>query len=167
MKIDLSTILIFVMAGIMVVIALVQGDGKTIAGFRGGLRALIELTPLLIGVFIIVGFADEILPKERIANLLGGESGFQGILIASGIGVMMPGGPLVSYPLVATLYKSGAGVGPLVAFVTAWSVGAISRLPLEFGIIGVRLTLIRLVSSIAFPPLAGLIATVIVSAFDA
>ena len=156
---DISTILIWLLAGVMIAIALSQGKETAVSGARGSWRALVDLMPLLVGVFIIVGFADTILPKDLIAELLGGESGLRGILIASGLGVLTPGGPFVSYPLVATLYKAGAGVGPLVAFVTGWSLGAISRLPLEIGLVGLRLTLIRLASSILFPPLAGLIAS--------
>lgn len=156
---DISTILIWLLAGAMIAVALSQGKETAVAGARGSWQALFSLAPLLVGVFIIVGFADAVLPKELIANLLGGESGLRGILIASGLGVLTPGGPFVSYPLVATLYQAGAGVGPLVAFVTGWSLGAVSRLPLEIGLVGLRLTLIRLASSIIFPPLAGLIAT--------
>lgn len=157
-----STILIFILAGALIVVALFQGEATTAAGFRASWQAMLELTPLLLGVFIIVGFAEELLPREFIAQLLGGESGMQGILVASGLGMLTPGGPFVSYPLVATLYQAGAGVGPLVAFVTAWSLGSISRLPLEVGIVGIRLTAIRLASSLIFPPVAGLIATIIV-----
>ncbi len=123
---------------------------------------MLDLTPLLLGVFIIVGFAEELVPREFIAQLLGGKSGMRGILLASGLGMLTPGGPFVSYPLVATLYQAGAGIGPLVAFVTAWSLGSVSRLPLEVGIVGIRLTAIRLASSLIFPPVAGLIATIIV-----
>lgn len=157
-----STILIFILAGALIVVALFQGEATTAAGFRASWQAMLDLTPLLLGVFIIVGFAEELLPREFIAQLLGGESGMQGILVASGLGMLTPGGPFVSYPLVATLYQAGAGVGPLVAFVTAWSLGSISRLPLEVGIVGIRLTAIRLASSLIFPPVAGLIATIIV-----
>lgn len=156
---DISTILIWLLAGLMIAIALSQGKETAAAGAQGSWQALLDLAPLLVGVFVIVGFADEILPKELIADLLGGKSGVRGILIASGLGALTPGGPFVSYPLVATLYQAGAGVGPLVAFVTGWSLGSVSRLPLEIGLVGLRLTAIRLASSILFPPLAGLIAS--------
>lgn len=162
---DLGIILIWLLAGVLITVALFRGSGAVSAGFQGSWQALRDLFPLLMGVFIIIGFADTLLPKELIAGLLGGESGLKGILIASALGVVTPGGPFVSYPLVATLYKSGAGIGPLVAFVTAWALGSISRLPLEIGLVGMRLTAIRLASSLVFPPLAGLIATVIVNLF--
>jgi uncharacterized membrane protein YraQ (UPF0718 family) len=71
---------------------------------------------------------------------------------------MAPGGPFVSLPLAAGLYRSGAGIGTMVAFLTGWSLWAFSRLPMEVGILGWKLTLIRIGSTFFFPPIAGLLA---------
>ena len=46
----------------------------------------------------------------------------------------------------------------MVAFLTAWSLWAVARLPMEVGVLGWRLTLARLASTFFFPPIAGLIA---------
>jgi len=46
----------------------------------------------------------------------------------------------------------------MVAFLTGWSLWAVSRLPLEVGILGWKFTLIRIASTFFFPPIAGLIA---------
>lgn len=158
---DVGTIAIWVLVIILIGFALARSDGTLKSGFDGSWKAMMDLMPLLIGIFLIIGFSDVLLPRELIVNWLGGESGFKGILIASGIGAITPGGPFVSYPLVATLYKSGAGIGPLVAFVTAWSLWAVTRLPLEFALVGPRLTIVRLVSTAVFPPLAGIIANLL------
>ena len=53
-------------------------------------------------------------------------------------------------------------MGTMVAFVTAWSLLSVSRLPLEVGIMGWRFTLVHYLSVIIFPPIAGLIANLIV-----
>jgi len=49
-------------------------------------------------------------------------------------------------------------VGTLVAFLTAWSLWAVARLPMEIGILGWKFTLIRLACTFFFPPIAGFIA---------
>jgi len=77
------------------------------------------------------------------------------------MGAITPGGPFVSYPLVATLYKSGAAIGPVVAYVTGWSLWAVTRIPLELSLVGPHLTFVRIISTLIFPPLAGLIATLL------
>jgi len=64
----------------------------------------------------------------------------------------------VSLPIAAGLLRSGAGAGTMVAFLTAWSLWAVSRLPMEVAILGWRLTLIRLCSTFILPIVAGLTA---------
>jgi len=46
----------------------------------------------------------------------------------------------------------------MVAFLTGWSLWAVSRLPLEIGIMGWKFWLVRLACVFFFPPIAGLIA---------
>ncbi len=113
---------------------------------------------LLIFAFAIAGFAQALVPRELIAKWLSDESGIRGILIGCLVGAITPGGPYVSFPIVAALYKSGAGIGTLVAFVTAWSLWAVGRLPYEVSLIGAKFTVIRFLSTLIFPPIAGIIA---------
>jgi uncharacterized membrane protein YraQ (UPF0718 family) len=94
---------------------------------------------------------------------VGGESGLRGILIGTVAGGLTPGGPYVSLPIVAGLLKAGAGVGTMVAYLTAWSLWAVGRLPMEFGMLGWRFTLVRLACTFFFPPIAGLIAQIFFS----
>jgi Na+-transporting methylmalonyl-CoA/oxaloacetate decarboxylase beta subunit len=155
---DWATITMIGAALILIFIAYRRGDGSLGIGLRDGGRTLLNILPLLLAAFVVAGLSQALIPKELIVNWLGRDSGLKGIFIATGVGALTPGGPFVSYPLVAVLYNSGAGIGPVVAFVTAWSLWAISRLPLELAIVGPRLTLIRLASTLVFPPLAGVIA---------
>jgi uncharacterized membrane protein YraQ (UPF0718 family) len=86
----------------------------------------------------------------------------RGILIGTLGGAITPGGPYVSMPVAAGLLKAGASMGTMVAFLTSWSLIAVARLPLEVGIMGWRFTLIRMISTLIFPPIAGLLANLIV-----
>jgi hypothetical protein len=51
----------------------------------------------------------------------------------------------------------------MVAFMTGWSLWAVSRLPLEIGMMGWQFTAIRLACTFFFPPIAGLIANLFFS----
>jgi uncharacterized membrane protein YraQ (UPF0718 family) len=55
------------------------------------------------------------------------------------------------------MLQSGAGLGVLMAFVTAKNLWSVSRLPYEFAFLGTRLTLIRCGLTLVIPPLAGLL----------
>ncbi len=71
----------------------------------------------------------------------------RGIIIGTVAGGLTPGGPYVSLPVVAALLCSGVGMGTMVAFLTGWSMWAVSRLPMEVGILGWKFTIIRLAST--------------------
>jgi uncharacterized membrane protein YraQ (UPF0718 family) len=119
---------------------------------------LLQIVPLLILAFIVAGMVQVLVPTEIISKWVGAESGFRGILIGTVIGGFMPGGPYVAMPLAAGLLQVGAGIGTMVALLTSWSLWAITRLPMEVGIMGWKFTLIRLACTFFFPPIAGLIA---------
>jgi uncharacterized membrane protein YraQ (UPF0718 family) len=61
----------------------------------------------------------------------------------------------VYYPIAGSLLGSGAGVGVLVAFVTAKNLWSITRLPYEFALLGSYLTLLRFGLTLVVPPLLG------------
>jgi uncharacterized membrane protein YraQ (UPF0718 family) len=148
---------------VMVVVALVllgfaYGQGVHAEGLRSGVRTFLSILPLLLAVFAIAGLVEVLVPKEKVAALLGDQAGLRGIFLGCLAGAVTPGGPYVSFPLVATIYHAGAGVGTVVAFITAWSLWAVARLPMEIGFVGPKLTLIRVLSTLIFPPIAGLIA---------
>ena len=57
------------------------------------------------------------------------------------------------------MLRTGAAVGPVIAFVTAWSLLALHRVVVwEIPILGWRLTVLRYGVSLAIPVLAGLAA---------
>lgn len=152
------TIIMAVIAIMFLVIGYYRGEGQHIYGLKSAVEMILEILPLLIFAFIVAGMVQVLLPKELLSKWIGGESGFRGIMIGTVVGGFAPGGPYVSLPIAAALMRSGAGVGTMVAFLTGWSLWAVSRIPMEVGIMGWRFTLIRLVSTFFFPPVAGFIA---------
>ena len=154
----IPTIIMAVIAVILYIIAFIKGEGQHITGIKSAFQIILETLPLLIFAFIVAGLVQTLLPKDLISKWVGVESGIRGIIIGTLAGGLTPGGPYVSLPVVAGLIKAGAGAGTMVAFLTSWSLWAVSRLPMEFGILGWKFTLIRLISTFFFPPFAGLIA---------
>lgn len=157
------TLVMAVLAGVLLILAYQRGDGSHLRGIGEGGRLLIQVLPLLCFAFVVAGLAQVLIPAEWISRWVGEESGFRGILIGCVAGGLTPGGPFTSLPISAGLYHAGAGVGTVVGFLTAWSLWAVSRLPMEIGVLGPKLTLIRVASTLVFPPIAGLIAQALFS----
>jgi len=157
----IPTIVMGVFAFILLVIGYYKGQGQHISGVKSGLNMTVEILPLLILAFIVAGMIQVLVSQELLSKWVGVESGVRGILIGTVAGGLTPGGPYVSLPIVAGLLRSGASVGTLVAFLTGWSLWAVSRLPMEIGILGWKFTLIRIASTFFFPPIAGFVAQMV------
>jgi len=154
----IPTIIMGVIAIALLYIGHQRGGGEHIVGLKSAGNLLLQITPLLILAFIIAGMVQVLVPHEIISRWVGMESGFRGILIGSAIGGILPGGPYVSMPIVAGLLRTGASTGTMVALLTAWSLLAFTRLPIEVGLLGWKFTFIRLACVFFFPPIAGFIA---------
>lgn len=127
-------------------------------GLLRGASLLLHEIPLLIAAFLTAGFLQALIQKETVTRWLGEEAGFKGILLACLAGGLIPGGPYAYYPIAQALLKSGAGIGVLVAFVTAKNLWSVSRLPMEFAILGSQITITRYLITFLIPPLIGWIA---------
>jgi len=159
----IPTIVMAVLAAVLLYIGYRQGHGEHLAGLRTGMGLLLRMLPLLVAAMVVAGMVQTLLPKELLSKWIGSESGFRGILFGCLAGGLAPGGPFVNLPIAIALLRAGASVSTMVAFLTAWSLWAIARLPMEFGILGWKFTLIRLASVLLFPPLAGIIAHLLFS----
>lgn len=135
-----------------------RDSSLALEGWRHGFSLFAKILPILILAFAISGLLQVMIPKENIVRWLGKESGWRGIWLGCALGAITPGGPYTSFPVVAALYQAGAGLGTLVAFMTAWSLWAIARLPIEAALISPKFMVFRLLSSLLFPPIAGAIA---------
>jgi len=158
LKMLIPTIIMAALAAIFLIVGYYKGQGQHLTGIKLAVNMAVQILPLLIFAFVIAGMVQVLLPQELISKWIGAESGLRGIFIGTVAGALVPGGPYVSLPIAAGLLRSGAGVGTMVAFLTGWSLWAVSRLPMEVGILGWKFALIRLASTFVFPPIAGLIA---------
>ncbi|MCK4802103.1 permease [bacterium] len=154
----IATVIMGVLAIILVSVGYYKGGGEHVLGLKSAMNMTIQILPLVILAFIVAGMIQTLVSHEFLSKWIGKGSGIRGILIGTVAGSLTPGGPYVSLPIAAGLLRSGASVGTTVAFLTGWSLWAFGRLPIEVGIMGWKFTLIRMVSTFLFPPIAGLIA---------
>lgn len=118
----------------------------------------INVFPLLVCAFIIVGFIDLLIPKEVLQTWLGEESGWKGLLIGPLVGALVQGGPYAFFPLYDALFRENVAIGTAVAMITAWGMINVGHLPYEFTFLGPRFVALKYSLYLAVPTLAGLIA---------
>ena len=157
-KMLVSILIMAVLAVGLTAFAYFRGHGEHLEGLKRAKDTVIEVFPLLILAYIVAGMVQALLPREAVSEYLGKGSGLRGIVIACFAGGVTPGGPLISLPVAKGLLSAGAGLGTTVAYLTAWSLWAAGRVPLEIGFMGLQFTVIRVICTGFFPPIAGLIA---------
>ncbi len=159
----IPTIIMGVVAIALLIFAYQKGGGEHILGLKAAGNILLQILPLLIFAFIIAGTIQYVIPTDLISKWIGAESGLRGIFLGTAVGGFTPGGPYMAMPIAAGLLQSGASIGTMVAFMTGWSLWAVTRLPLEIGLLGWKFTAIRLACTFMLPILAGLIANLFFS----
>ncbi len=134
------------------------GTDLVVDGLASGGRILTSVIPLLAAAFLTAGLIQSLVSKDVVTRWLGAGSGWRGLALACLGGALIPGGPYVYYPIAGALLNTGAGVGVLVAFITAKNLWSISRIPLEIALLGPDLTFIRYGITFVIPPLLGFLA---------
>jgi uncharacterized membrane protein YraQ (UPF0718 family) len=153
---DPSTLVLAGLAVILAVIAYVKDPGLPLVGARNGLSLLWFVLPRLIPALILAGLVQVLVPQEVVSRYFGQQGGLKALFIATIAGVLTPGGPMVSVPLMVALANSGAATPSLVAYMTSWSLFGMQRIiAWEAPLMGWHFVIVRVLPSLAFPIIAG------------
>jgi len=159
---DAATLVIWLVALTMGAMALRRSGKLFVQGVKRALEYVLTMGPRIVMALLVSGFFSAVVPTDLVAAWLGDEAGMKGILFGSAVGGLMPGGPLICFPIVFILFESGAGIPSLIAFLTAWSVFGFHRIiGYEIPLMGLRFAVIRILASTILPPLAGILAWLI------
>ena len=159
-------ILLFAVALAAFGLALRRGLPTAQRALRETGQTILRVLPLLVVALPMAAFLAELIPPDAAAGWLGPDSGVSGIAVASLAGGFIPGGPFVSFPLVLTFSKAGAGPAQMVALVTGWAILGFHRvIAWEWPVLGGRFIAIRLLASFALPVLAGILAQLLLPWF--
>lgn len=154
----IATIVLLVMAATLFVLAYRRNDGSHVRGLRVARMMLVGVLPLLLLAFVVAGLIQVAIPPEIMTNWLGAEAGWRGVFIGTIAGALIPGGPYVSFPIIAAMFHAGASIGTAVALITGWAMLGIGQLPFEYALIGPRFMAMRLLVVLVAPPIAGIVA---------
>lgn len=152
----------YILAALVVLTAALVVRKQGMAGLRqGGVTSLLLLRTvarMLVLGMLLASMTQVILPEDVVTRWMGEESGFTGILIAAVVGAVVPGGPYVVIPLAGSIFLSGAGVGAVAAFLTAWNTIPLTRTVMwELPFLGGAFSASRMLVNLPFPLVAGVL----------
>jgi uncharacterized membrane protein YraQ (UPF0718 family) len=153
---DTSTIVMIAAAAIALAVIYFKSPEAATKGLNATGSLMLEITPRMIAAFTLAGLFQAVVPEEVILRWMGHGSGLRGILIGMSLGGITPGGPMTHFPVIASLFKMGVGIGPLVAYLSAWSLFGLQRVIMwEIPFLGAKVVAIRIAVSLLFPLIAG------------
>src|SRR5215469_696367 len=150
-------LLLWVLVGVLALTAAVRSKALFREGAKEGVRDFIMLLPrIMIGV-VGSGYVAAVMPGDVITKWIGPGTGVMGIAVATLAGAITPGGAVVGFSVGAAALKGGGGAPQVIAYTTAWSLYALTRLiNWEVAMMPANVVWLRAAVSIPLPFLAGL-----------
>ncbi|KAF5084822.1 hypothetical protein DSECCO2_74210 [anaerobic digester metagenome] len=137
------TIVFYGLAAIGLVFSLVKSREKTKMALIKALKAFENILPQFLGIVLLIGVILSLLSPQQISQLIGENSGWVGVVIATVIGsiTLIPG--FLAFPLAVALLQNGAGYMQIGAFVSSLMMVGIVTMPVEVLYFGKKATLLR------------------------
>jgi uncharacterized membrane protein YraQ (UPF0718 family) len=144
-----------------------HGPDTFVTAFESNLGLLVETMPKFLAAVLLACWLRLMLPREVIQRHLGAESGWRGLFIATGAGIVVPGGPMTAFPLSVAFLAGGADRGTVVAFVTGWLMLSLQRaIVWEMAFLDPEIVGIRYLVSLPVPLVMGWLARRATGMFD-
>lgn len=145
-----STIALYVIAIAALAVSFAKSRQNTKLALKKAWKSFENILPQFLSILIIIGIMLAILTPEQISSMIGSESGWFGVIIASLIGAitLIPG--FIAFPLAAALLKSGAGYMQIAAFISTLMMVGVVTMPVEMKFFGKKATLIRNAEAFVF-----------------
>ena len=120
-----------------------KDKNKTKTSLKKGWKAFENILPEFLVVILFVGTLLAVLDPEMISMLIGGDSGWSGVILASLVGsvTLIPG--FVAFPTAALLLQAGAGYMQIGAFISTLMMVGVVMMPVEIKYFGKKVTIYR------------------------
>jgi len=156
-------------AGLLIVLAVALLAGGLCYALKGpavfwsvlgdDLWLLLAIAPKVLAGVLLAGLLTVLLPREQVARWMGSRSGLKGLTLAALAGALLPGGPMMTFPLAVALGAAGADIGTATAFIAGWALLNVSRtLVWEMSFFDNDFVLLRYGLSLLLPILLGWLA---------
>lgn len=153
-----AALILWCIVGVLSIFSWRAGAGTLQRGLELTWKTTRSNALLIFLAFLIVGFVNVLSPEELITAWIGPNSGWRGIATSEFLGMLLPGGPYVVFPIIDILSQAGAGLAPVITLITSWSTQSLLTISFELPFMGWRFTSIRWGLGLAIPVLTGVIA---------
>ena len=149
-KLDIFTILFWIIAVILFVFSLVKSKETTVDAMKKSRRMMGSMIGEIVAIIFMIGLVLTFIPPETIKTVLGTSSTYISTFFSALVGSVTLIPAFVAFPLVGSLVDVGASIVPAVAFLTTLTMVGIVTFPLEKKEFGTKFAILRNLFSFGF-----------------
>lgn len=161
-KLDIFTILFWIIAVILFVFSLVKSKETTVDAMKKSRRMMGSMIGEIVAIIFMIGLVLTFIPPETIKTVLGTSSTYISTFFSALVGSVTLIPAFVAFPLVGSLVDVGASIVPAVAFLTTLTMVGIVTFPLEKKEFGTKFAILRNLFSFGFAIIIALIMGVVI-----
>lgn len=128
---------------VLLIVSFFKDKMKTKQALMKAWKSFLNILPQMLGILTTVGIIIAFLNPEVISKIIGGSSGYLGVLLAAVVGsiTLIPG--FIAFPTAAILLQNGAGYMQIGAFISTLMMVGVMTIPVEIKFFGKKSTLLR------------------------
>ena len=161
-KLDIFTILFWIIAVILFVFSLVKSKETTVDAMKKSRRMMGSMIGEIVAIIFMIGLVLTFIPAETIKTVLGTSSTYISTFFSALVGSVTLIPAFVAFPLVGSLVDVGASIVPAVAFLTTLTMVGIVTFPLEKKEFGTKFAILRNLFSFGFAIIIALMMGVVI-----
>lgn len=144
------TYILYGMAITLLAMSFLKDKKKTLLSLKRAVKMFMSVLPQFAAILLLVGTLLTVLRPETIQSIIGAQSGFTGMIIASLVGAVALVPALIALPIAAELLNNGAGIAQIAVFISALTTVGVVTFPLEAKYLGKKVAFLRNMLSYLF-----------------
>ncbi len=140
---DIFTLALWVITLVWFVISIIKDKKRTFTSVKMSSGMMKKIGGDMVAILLLIGLILTLIPPETLNRFLSESDNLFSTVIFALVGCITLIPAFVAFPLAGSLVDAGAGIMPIVAFITTLTMVGIVTFPLEKREFGVKFTLIR------------------------
>ena len=147
---DIFTIAIWVVTIVWFVVSIIKDKKRTFTSVKMSAGMMKGIASDMVAILLLIGLILAFIPPETMSSFLSANDNLFSTILFALVGCITLIPAFVAFPLAGSLLQEGAGIMPIVAFITTLTMVGIVTFPLEKREFGTKFTIVRNALSFVF-----------------
>lgn len=158
---DVFTLALWVITVVWFSYSLIKDKKRTFSSVKMSFGMMKSMGGDIVAILLLIGLILALIPPEILSGFLVKNDNLFSTILFALVGCITLIPAFVAFPLASSLVESGAGVMPVVAFITTLTMVGVVTFPLEKREFGWKFTIIRNGLSLVFAVLIAIVMGVV------